>query len=107
MSDYLSLIKELITFYTKTNYEKYLIDNNLNVIATEDIDKAVDKMYTSNKNHIKSFVLSSMNDLLKSEYPGDLIIGNILNDIFRDDQLCKRTLINEIDLHQKNNLSKQ
>lgn len=107
MSDYLSLIKELITFYTKTNYEKYLIDNNLKVIATEDIDKVVEKMYINNKNHIKSFVLSSMNELLKDEYPGDLIISNILNDIFRDDNLCIRTLINEIDLHQKNNLSKQ
>lgn len=107
MSDYLSLIKELITFYTKTNYEKYLVDNNLKVIATKDIDNVVEKMYTNNKNHLKSFVLSSMKDLLKDEYPGDLIIGNILNDIFRDDNLCKRTLINEIDLYQKNNLSKQ
>ena len=46
-----------------------------------------------------------MKELLKDEYPGDLIISNILNDILRDDQLCKRTLINEIDLYQKNNFS--
>ena len=29
MSDYLSIIKELTTFYIKTNYEQYLIDNNI------------------------------------------------------------------------------
>ena len=107
MSDYLSIIKELITFYIKTNYEQYLVDNKIKTIPTEQIDNVVDTLYTNKKEHLKTFILSSMKELLKNEYPGDLIISNILNDILRDDQLCKRTLINEIDLYQKNNLSKQ
>ena len=107
MSDYLSIIKELITFYIKTNYEQYLADNEIETIQTEQIDNVVDTLYTNKKEHLKTFILSSMKELLKDEYPGDLIISNILNDILRDDQLCKRTLINEIDLYQKNNLSKQ
>ena len=107
MSDYLSIIKELITFYIKTNYEQYLLDNEIETIPTEQIDNVVDTLYTNKKEHLKTFILSSMKELLKDEYPGDLIISNILNDILRDDQLCKRTLINEIDLYQKNNLSKQ
>ena len=107
MSDYLTIIKELITFYIKTNYEQYLIDNEIKTIPTEQIDNVVDTLYTNKKEHLKTFILSSMKELLKDEYPGDLIISNILNDILRDDQLCKRTLINEIDLYQKNNLSKQ
>ena len=107
MSDYLSIIKELITFYIKTNYEQYLVDNEIETIPTEQIDNVVDTLYTNKKVHLKTFILSSMIELLKDEYPGDLIISNILNDILRDDQLCKRTLINEIDLYQKNNLSKQ
>ena len=107
MSDYLSIIKELITFYIKTNYEQYLVDNEIKTIPTEQIDNVVDTLYTNKKEHLKTFILSSMKELLKDEYPSDLIISNILNDILRDDQLCKRTLINEIDLYQKNNLSKQ
>ena len=107
MSDYLSIIKELITFYIKTNYEQYLVNNEIKTIPTEQIDNVVDTLYTNKKNHLKTFILSSMKELLKDEYPGDLIISNILNDILRDDQLCKRTLINEIDLYQKNNLSKE
>ena len=107
MSDYLSIIKELITFYIKTNYEQYLADNEIKTIPTKQIDNVVDTLYTNKKEHLKTFILSSMNELLKDEYPGDLIISNILNDILRDDQLCKRTLINEIDLYQKNNLSKE
>ena len=107
MSDYLSIIKELITFYIKTNYEQYLVDNEIKTIPTEQIDNVVDTLYTNKKEHLKTFILSSMKELLKDEYPEDLIISNILNDILRDDQLCKTTLINEIDLYQKNNLSKQ
>ena len=105
MSDYLSIIKELLTFYIKTNYEKYLVDNEIATIPTEQIDSVVDRLYTNKKEHLKTFILSSMKELLKDEYPGDLIISNILNDILRDDQLCKITLKNEIDLYQKNNIS--
>ena len=105
MSDYLSIIKELLTFYIKTNYEKYLVDNEIATIPTEQIDSVVDRLYTNKKEHLRTFILSSMKELLKDEYPGDLIISNILNDILRDDQLCKITLKNEIDLYQKNNIS--
>jgi len=46
-----------------------------------------------------------MKELLKGEHPGDLIINNIIIDIFRDDSLCKQTLKTEIELYQKNNLN--
>jgi len=104
MSDYLSIIKELITFYIKTNYEQYLTDNNIESIPQSDIDKVIDELYTDKKEHLKSFILSSMKELLKSEYPGDLIIQNIVNDIVRDDELCKSTLTNEIEIYQKKNI---
>lgn len=104
MSDYLSIIKELITFYIKTNYEQYLTDNNIDTIPQSDIDKVIDELYTDKKEHLKSFILSSMKELLKSEYPGDLIIQNIVNDIVRDDELCKSTLTSEIEIYQKKNI---
>ena len=104
MSDYLSIIKELTTFYIKTNYEQYLIDNNIESIPQSNIDKVIDELYTDKKEHLKSFILSSMKELLKSEYPGDLIIQNIVNDIVRDDELCKSTLTCEIEIYQKKNI---
>ena len=104
MSDYLSIIKELTTFYIKTNYEQYLTDNNIEIIPQSDIDKVIDELYTDKKEHLKSFILSSMKELLKSEYPGDLIIQNIVNDIVRDDELCKSTLTSEIEIYQKKNI---
>ena len=30
-----------------------------------------------------------MKELLKDEHPGDLLINNIIIDVFRDDVLCK------------------
>ena len=104
MSDYLSIIKELTTFYIKTNYEQYLTDNNIEIIPQSDIDKVIDELYTDKKEHLKSFILSSMKELLKSEYPGDLIIQNIVNDIVRDDELCKSTLTSEIEKKKKKNI---
>ena len=103
MSNYLNTIKELITFYVKTNYENYLEEHKIKSISN--ISDIVDEIYTQNKEHLKGFILSSMKELLKDEYPGDLIIKNILIDIFRDDNLCKRRLIIEIELYQKNNMS--
>ena len=102
MSNYLNTIKELITFYVKTNYENYLETHQIQLISN--INDIIDEIYTQNKEHLRSFILSSMKELLKDEYPGDLIIKNILIDIFRDDNLCKRRLITEIELFQKNNI---
>ena len=101
MTDCLTLIKELITFYVKTNYESYLDKNNIKVIPKSDLDKVVNELYTENKEHLRTFIISSMKELLKNEYPGDLVIKNILIDIFRDDELCKTTIITEIDIYQK------
>ena len=39
--------------------------------------------------------------MLKHEYPGDLVVLNILLEIFSDDELCKNRLITEIKLHQQ------
>ena len=39
--------------------------------------------------------------MLKEEYPGDLLVLNILLEIFSDDELCKNRLIVEIKLHQQ------
>ena len=39
---------------------------------------------------------------MKDEYVGDLLINNMLIDIFRDDELCKNRIKLEITKYQKN-----
>ena len=97
-------IRDLIFFYVKTNYDQYLKDHNIKFIPDNDIDNIIHTLYDERKEHIQEFIKSSLKELYKSkseEYPGDLIILNILVDIFNDDDLCKNRLIAEIKLHQQ------
>jgi len=94
-------IKDLIFFYVKKNYDNYLKVNKLEYISDDKITEVITSLYLERKDHLKEFVKSSLNQIMKDEYPGDLIILNILVDIFSDDELCKNRLIVEIKLHQQ------
>lgn len=100
MSNLQNTIKDLIFFYIKTNYEKYLKDNQINTIPDEEITDVISKLYIDRKEHLKSFLKKSLKNLLKENYPGDLVILNIFTDIFNDDNLCKNRLILEIRMYQ-------
>lgn len=94
-------IRDVIHFYVKENYNHYLKSNNLKTIATEDIPGVVNTLYTEKKEHIQVFVLDSLKLMLQDEMPEEYIIRNILSDIFRDDDVCKTRLSNEIKIHQQ------
>lgn len=102
-------IKDLIFFYVKSNYEKYLNENNIQIIPESDVDNLINKLYDDRKNHIKVFIKEALKQLYENkldEYPGDQTIQNILLNIFQDDELCKNRVSIEIKLHQhslKNN----
>jgi hypothetical protein len=94
-------IKDLIFFYVKQNYENYLKVNNVEYISEDKITEVIPSLYLERKDHLKEFIKTSLKQLMKEKYPGDLIILNILVDIFSDDELCKNRLIVEIKLHQQ------
>jgi len=98
-------IKELIFFYVKTNYEDYLQTNKLKTIPESQINQVVSKLYFERKEHIKQFILDSLKQILKDEYPGDQTIKNILLNIFQDDDFCQNRLILEIKMHQQNSIN--
>ena len=100
MSNLQNTIKNLIFFYVKTNYEKYLKDNNINNIPDNEINTVIETLYTERKDHLKIFLKQSLKELLKNDYPGDLVILNIFTDIFNDDNICKNRLILEIRMYQ-------
>ena len=96
----LKMIKDLVIFYIKTNYEEYLKSNSINKIEDDKIPGVVDGLYTEKKEHLRGFILSSMKEMLKSNYPGDLPINAILNDVFQDDEFNKTKLVDEIKTYQ-------
>ena len=94
-------IRDLIHFYVKENYNNYLTTNNIKSILESDIPNVVEILYEQKKDHIQVFVKDSLKIMLKDEMPQDYIINNLLSEIFRDDELCKKRLITEIKLHQQ------
>ena len=96
----LKMIKDLVIFYIKTNYEEYLKSNNIEKIENDKIPEVVDNLYTEKKEHLRGFILNSMKEMLKSNYPGDLPINAILNDVYRDDEFNKTKLVDEIKTYQ-------
>jgi hypothetical protein len=102
MSTINKLIHELTIFYVKTNYDNYLKINNLDFISDDKIPSVVDELCNNDKKeHLKQFIINSLNELLKDECPDRLVLKQILNDGLSDDELCKEKLILEIKIYQK------
>lgn len=105
MNDLNSTIKELAFLYIKVNYEKYLKENNITEIPSDQLKSTVNNIYTTEKKKsMKVYIkecLKKMYQEAKTEYPGDLIVNTILNEIDDDDELCKNRLIAEINLYQQ------
>ena len=97
-------VKDLIFFYVKTNYNEYLKTNRIQTISESEIDNVIHSLYDERKEHIQTFILTSLKTLYEGktdEYPGDQTIKNLLLTIFQDDELCKNRLSAEIKLHQQ------
>tara|TARA_B100000963_G_C22375585_1_gene557873 strand:- start:436 stop:750 length:315 start_codon:yes stop_codon:yes gene_type:complete len=95
------LIQDLILFYVKENYNKYLEENELQIIPEKDIESVISQLYLGKKEHIQVFLKSSLQQLMKDEYIGDQTLSNICREIFSDDELCKNRLVMEIKNYQK------
>ena len=95
------LIQDLILFYVKENYTIYLKDHGIKVIPEEKLDTIINTIYLDRKEHLKEFIKASLKTIMKDDYVGDLVINNILIDIFRDDDLCKNRIKLEMTEYQK------
>ena len=89
-------IKELIQFYVKTNYEAYLTQHKLTRIEDKDLKTVITQLYTDRREHLKVFIKQSLKQMLGDEYPGDLVILNVLVNVFEDDEYCINRLVLEI-----------
>lgn len=103
MNNMNNTIEDILIFYAKTNYNKYLEDNNISVINDTQIYNVVSKFYDGKKSNINVFVIDTYKKLCeqnKTEYPGDYPIKNILLSIFQKDE--DEYIKNKITLHIKN-----
>ena len=56
MSSNTKIIQDLIFFYVKENYNKYLTENSIQSIPEKDIMKIIDSIYTERKNIYNNFL---------------------------------------------------
>jgi hypothetical protein len=96
-----NLIKEVIFFYVKYYYDKYLKDNNLTLLTDEQIIVFVDKHYTNKEKEIRDYVRKSLKKNLGDDY-NSLATENILLEIFSDANMAKERLKLEISDYQTN-----
>ena len=101
MTSILTHIKSLLSFYIEINYNEYLKENNISKIDDDKIESIINQLYYDRKDHAINFIKTSLKDLLKDEYPGDLQINNIFNQ--SDDKLNIIRIITEIKLNQNKN----
>jgi hypothetical protein len=97
-------IKELIEFYVKINYEKYLEENKITTIEEKGIRQVIDKLYdgTKRKEHIKKFVLNGIHKLSENGGHCDLTrINTLLEEILYDSEICKNRVYIEIITYQR------
>ena len=105
MTTVIEHIKELLIFYVKTNYENYLTEHNIKLIETEKIKEIVTSIYQSRKQHSKQFVKESLQKILTKEYPGDKQVDLLLRDIYEDEIVIIKKLVDQIILYQKQSKS--
>ena len=96
-----STIQELIMFYIKENYKNYIKEKGIDKIQENELPDVIKTMYIEKKQHLRGFLKTSLKKITKEEYPGDIIIDGICNDIYSDDKLCINRLILEIKNYQK------
>ena len=94
-------IRDLIFFYAKENYQDYLQQNSLDSISEDKIIEVVKSIYTDRKEHLKKFIQVSLKTIMKQEHPGNLIVNNVLIDVFRDDDYCVNRITLEIKMFQQ------
>lgn len=95
------IVQDLILFYVKENYNIYLQESELKKIPNHELDSVISELYSQRKDHLKEFIKSSLKKIMGDDYVGDLVINNMLIDIFRDDKLCKNRIKLEIIEYQK------
>jgi hypothetical protein len=90
-----NLVKDIIFFYVKYYYEKYLTDNSLTKMSDEDIDKFISIYYGEKQQDLKDYIRNSLKKNQGSEY-SSIATENILLELFNDTDMAKERIRLEI-----------
>lgn len=99
------LIKDIIFFYIKHFYDKHITELNVKSLSDLQINEFINANYSNKEPEIKKYVRNSLKKNLSEEEYNTTIIENILLELFRDKDLNKERIKQEILDYQNNNLN--
>ena len=95
-----NLVKDIIFFYVKYYYEKYLTDNSLNKMSDKDIEKFIGIYYGEKQQDLKNYVRKSLQKNQGDDY-SSIATENILLEIFSDTDMAIERIKLEINDFQR------
>ena len=90
-----NLVKDIIFYYVKYYYDKYLKDHNISSMSEADIDAFIQTNYSDKTNEVRTYVRNSLKKNLGDAY-NSIATENILLEIFNDPAMAKERIRLEI-----------
>jgi hypothetical protein len=94
-----NLVREIIFFYVKHYYDKYLTEHQLKCMNNADIDAFIQKHYTDKEKELREYVRTNLKNNLGSSY-NSMAVENILLEISSDPAMAKERIRIEIQDYQ-------
>lgn len=96
-----NLVKDITFFYVKFYYDKYLKDNNLELMNADNIEAFINTYYIDKKQDLKNYIRSSLKKNQGENY-NSIATENIILEIFTDEEMGKERIRAEIIDFQNN-----
>jgi hypothetical protein len=96
-----NLVKDIIYFYVKYYYDKYLKDNSLDTMTESDIDTFIGIYYGEKQQDLKDYIRKSLKKNQGDDY-SSIATENILLELFNDTDMAKERIRLEIQDFQTN-----
>ena len=94
-------ITNILFYYIKDKYKKYLSENSLRYIDKEDVHRIVSDFYNNDEKEIKTFIRETLKKMIHN-YPGPLV-ENLILEIFSDKEIAINRVCMEVHLFQESN----
>lgn len=102
-------IKNIVFYYIKAHYNKYLKDNNINLIPKEQLSEVVGELYENNSLDLKRYIRGTMRKNFP-DYDKNFTLKTsteeIILEMFEDPEYSKNRVIIEIENFQNDNIKR-
>jgi len=95
-----NLVREVVFFYVKHYYDKYLTKNNIAKMDTVHIQAFIQQYYTEKEKELREYVRTNLKKNLGPSY-NSMAVENILMEMSGDPEMAKSRIQLEIEEYQR------